>query len=396
MGNSESVRQSANREKWTRPHVKTLRDAINGWDAEAALKALETAEGRAEILEPSVGWLGRSCVERVLLQSWVDGGSLAGKVIPAMLAALDGAGRERALLAAIESDKDTQRNMQFSALAHLRSVFEQFCLSSLPGGAKLSARAADGKTALHLAARNADAELVAWLLPHCDANALDAEGKTALMIAAAHSEGADCVAALLPAADAKLADALGRTALMAAARKGEQKSVEALLPVSNPEARDTEGRTALWIALERQGRRPDTEFVMDVSRAIDQGVQIGDGHLRLLVADNPAFRAAKALAPKTRAASDPTLAADLFTRAASFGNFMAADLFADHAPAAALARAIAEAERQDFGGAMPRARAALERAQIVGALSAPTSQAASAGEGGNEAAGAPNARRPRI
>ncbi|EIL94573.1 ankyrin repeat domain-containing protein, partial [Rhodanobacter sp. 115] len=121
---------------------------------------------------------------------------------------------------------------------------------------------ADGEPALVAAAgvRDDDAEGVKLLLKHRAAvNVVDANRRSALMVAAA--EGHEQIARALRAAnaDVALADRHGSTALMEAARAGAVGIVQ-LLAEAQPDARvrDSHGRDALTLACQSAHAHADT------------------------------------------------------------------------------------------------------------------------------------------
>ncbi|MEX3614547.1 MAG: ankyrin repeat domain-containing protein, partial [Burkholderia gladioli] len=104
-----------------------------------------------------------------------------------------------------------------------------------------------GRTTLILAAGSACAECVELLLPLFEADAVDSDGKTALMVAAEAQKGAPagCVAKLAAASNVLKRDWRGRNALHHAARCGLPEAVEILAPLIDPRLRDKECENAL-------------------------------------------------------------------------------------------------------------------------------------------------------
>lgn len=110
-----------------------------------------------------------------------------------------------------------------------------------------------GRTLLISAAKAGNAECVRLLLPTSEPNAMDSDGRTALMWAAkdADAGAVECLKALLPASDVGKKDRRGRTALHLAASGGWPEAVELLAPLSDPLAVDKEGKSAFDLALVR-------------------------------------------------------------------------------------------------------------------------------------------------
>jgi len=129
----------------------------------------------------------------------------------------------------------------------------------LARGADVRAVASGGFTALHLAARGAEAAAVARLLLAAGAfpDAVDDDGETPLMRAANTVDGEEAVQVLLEAgADAAVVSRRGVTALMYAALRASVANVERLLAAGAPVERVcSEKRNALhWAALAKDNR----------------------------------------------------------------------------------------------------------------------------------------------
>lgn len=105
-----------------------------------------------------------------------------------------------------------------------------------------------GSTALMKAVSSARCASI--LLPVSDIKARGSSGQTALM-AASQSQGVDrdIFQAVLEGSDPNAVDARGKTALMLAVERGCLQNAEALLPLSDALAKDNEGRDALAVAL---------------------------------------------------------------------------------------------------------------------------------------------------
>ncbi len=120
----------------------------------------------------------------------------------------------------------------------------------IDAGAGVNARADDGWSALHAAARVRDPEIVAELLAaDADANVATPEGVTPLMIAAEHgfTEGAHILLAYNAEVDAR--DAGGRSPLAWAAAMGEVAIVAELIKRgADTSAAGRNGRTPLMLA----------------------------------------------------------------------------------------------------------------------------------------------------
>jgi ankyrin repeat protein len=116
---------------------------------------------------------------------------------------------------------------------------------------RCDARAATrhGRTPLHLAIANRDANLARKLLPLSDARQRDFFERDALMIAIDRGLE-ELVPDLLRVCDALVVDKKRLTPLMLAAALGEIASARLLLPRSDLEARDEHGRRALDLAAE--------------------------------------------------------------------------------------------------------------------------------------------------
>jgi ankyrin repeat protein len=127
---------------------------------------------------------------------------------------------------------------------------------SLANGTDANARAADGTTPLHWAARADAVDAVRALLEGgADATAADRYGVTPLQLAAVNGNAAMIALLVAAGADAVSAGPDGETPLMAAARTGVPAALETLLAAgAEVDARDREfGQTALMIAVrERQ------------------------------------------------------------------------------------------------------------------------------------------------
>ena len=116
----------------------------------------------------------------------------------------------------------------------------------------VSARSADGTTALHVAAERNDLELVTLLIAAgADANATTRYGATPLMLACVNGNRVLVDALLDAGADPNAASPHGETVLMTASRTGVASVIEALVDRgADVNAReDTRGQTALmWAA----------------------------------------------------------------------------------------------------------------------------------------------------
>jgi ankyrin repeat protein len=112
----------------------------------------------------------------------------------------------------------------------------------------------DGRTALMVAAASGFSLFIPALLPVSNPMAsASRERDTALHLAAAAGH-ASCARLLLPASNPLAVNALGRTPLMLAARHARLECVRLLLPVSDPAARDTaDGLAALHHATQGLG-----------------------------------------------------------------------------------------------------------------------------------------------
>ena len=125
-------------------------------------------------------------------------------------------------------------------------------LTLLKQKADINAPLPDGTTALHWAAANNDAKLVAELLEAgADYRAATRIGSVTPLTLACENGAADTIAALLKAgADANLPNANGATPLMFAAASGSAAAVEILLDHgANPNAQEKiHGQTALMFA----------------------------------------------------------------------------------------------------------------------------------------------------
>jgi hypothetical protein len=151
-------------------------------------------------------------------------------------------------------------------LALLPFFVEQGLLA--PVGASLAERRGrlrgfDGGNPFMMAAASGNVDCVLALAPYFDPNEADAQGRTALMMAANSIEGSNggqsgaFTPALLEAmlsvgCDPKAASAEGETVLMAAAKRAKIQWIKILLPLSDALAADSAGRTALMAAV-----RPD-------------------------------------------------------------------------------------------------------------------------------------------
>lgn len=131
-------------------------------------------------------------------------------------------------------------------------------IESVPGGRNQWRQAAtqrddSGRTLLILAAKAASSECVRLLLSASDPNAMDIDGRTALMWAAEGVRAAafECLKALLPAVDVGKRDKRGRTALHLAASGGRPEAVELLASLSDLLAVDKEGESAFDCAMKR-------------------------------------------------------------------------------------------------------------------------------------------------
>lgn len=80
---------------------------------------------------------------------------------------------------------------------------------------------------------------------------------------------ADLVELLIPLSDPNARDAEGATALIVAAETGNEAAVQALLPVSDPRLRDRRGDTALSVALTQGGDR--FEMIMSLLPSLIPG-----------------------------------------------------------------------------------------------------------------------------
>lgn len=126
-------------------------------------------------------------------------------------------------------------------------------LALLETGASVDAAQADGMTALHMAAYHDDAQAVKRLLDAgADADAANRYGLTPLSLACTNGNG-EIVAALLKAgADPNKSLPGGETPLMTAARTGRLEPVKALIAHSaDVNAKERRGQTAImWAAAE--------------------------------------------------------------------------------------------------------------------------------------------------
>ena len=102
----------------------------------------------------------------------------------------------------------------------------------------------NGKTALIWAAARTQGVCIKMLLPVSDPLAQDEKGMTALMWAAAHSRDSEGVSLLLPVSDACACDKRGISTLMLAAAFGNAAHVKILLPVSTVMSQSLDGMTA--------------------------------------------------------------------------------------------------------------------------------------------------------
>jgi hypothetical protein len=328
-----------------------LSDAVDQRDAKATLAALATAEGRAEAREPQSRWEGRTCAEQAVHVGADDGWLFVDEALPQLLDAVEPIRREKALLIALTSRASI-------------AVLELFDFDE-----PLSERLSGGVTALHLAAMAGDDCALRTLLPHSDPNAVDDEGRTALMIAAGHGAGKLAVAELVGASNARLVSNSGESALMRAAQSGPVESIEALLPVSDPDAVDHEGRDALSRALSREDSMSSVSVAQAMMQSLHHGASVSET-LQLLAMNNMAARASAALASKVKAAGDPKAAKAYFRIAVSHGNHKAADAFCDGIAAGELARAIRKADADAMRSAMPKACARLEALELAQAAEA--------------------------
>ncbi|WP_167040747.1 ankyrin repeat domain-containing protein [Burkholderia sp. Ax-1724] len=157
-------------------------------------------------------------------------------------------------------------------------------IESRPGGSRqrrLAPTLRDdwGRTPLILAAQTGSVECVRLLLPTSEPNAMDSDGRTALMWAAkeANAGAVECLKALLPASDAGKKDRRGKTALHLAASGGWPEAVELLAPLSDPLAVDKEGKSAFDLALERSDENAEPiRQVLRCALAEKEGGAIGE------------------------------------------------------------------------------------------------------------------------
>jgi ankyrin repeat protein len=147
----------------------------------------------------------------------------------------------------------------------------------LDGGADVNARAVDGTTALHWAARADSLATVTLLLDAgADAQAADRYGITPLYLAAENGN-AHVIAALLDAgADPNAVAPIGETALMTATRTGKPEALTLLLERgADVEARDPEfAQTALMLAV-REGHAEAVQLLLAHGAAVDARTRVG-------------------------------------------------------------------------------------------------------------------------
>lgn len=126
-------------------------------------------------------------------------------------------------------------------------------LHEIANGADPTSRSSmpHGPTLLILAASYGRTETVAALLPHCDANSIDAHGNTALMhcCGAVHTRSASaaeaCARLLIPHSNPSIRDRQGRGALFSAAARGTAELCRIIASTHDHAERDLGGRTAL-------------------------------------------------------------------------------------------------------------------------------------------------------
>ena len=115
---------------------------------------------------------------------------------------------------------------------------------------------------LNIAVREKNLDLVKSLLANgVDAKATNIAGWSALMLAAKYGND-DMVQILLPKSDIKAANRRGYTALMYAAWSGNEKSVKLLLPKSDVKAKNYHGLTALDLAKMRKNTDDNTRRII--------------------------------------------------------------------------------------------------------------------------------------
>jgi ankyrin repeat protein len=362
--------------------MKEFIQAIDDFDATALRKAMRTEEGRRAAGASVRQWDGRSAIGQILATGASDDFAFATEAAGALRAHLSDEALDRAVFAAAK----------LGAPADLVKRI-------LPSG-RLKTRGEGGESALFMAACVGSAALVDLLLPLSDPEAKTSDGLTALMAAAARDD-ALALAALLPHCDANAVSAGGQTALMVAAGNGAPECVAKLLQASNPDAIDSLGRTALHYAV---GQKSDDFLTSslssgEISRIVRQGgfaALSSPGLLSRVLSDNPAAKKTKLLAPKTRAAQDPVQGAALFQEAVSKNNFRAADYLSELAAENDLRAAVERATAEGLEGAMPVAKARIERFDLVSAARPDLSRRPKTSHASGTTGIAPSSRRNRV
>jgi len=147
----------------------------------------------------------------------------------------------------------------------------------LDTGADVTARAADGTTALHWAARADSLDTVALLLEAgADAAATDRYGITPLYLAAENGSAAVIAALLAAGADPNTVAPNGETALMTATRTGKAEAIALLLDRgATLDARDAEfEQTALMFAV-REGHPEAVQLLLARGADVDAQTRVG-------------------------------------------------------------------------------------------------------------------------
>jgi len=285
----------------------------------------------------------------------------AGDEISLGRALAEGKGRAQA-----REKKDGETPLAHALKKNLRDgIFDLLLKASDP-----NVRESGGGNALHIAVEFAGADRVAKIMALTEAGARDAEGNTALMLAARHRDSAALMELLLPTSDPKAVNAHGETALMLAVVNGCGHSARILAPVSDCDARDNDGCAPIHAAA-----RLDMLTVM-VERNIKK-LESGEDF------EDPATMMLNILMPFSAnpRTSDGKSAFEL---AVAESNYEAADCMSTVASREGLEWAFRAAHAKNGGGAvpavMPMAAALLEAQRIKDAISAPAQGSVSEGK----------------
>lgn len=218
-------------------------------------------------------------------------------VLPAAISGASDAGNAAsAPLKAENSDADEARLKRLLLLAADEGDAKQVAALLGHGASARFSENPGGPDALCLAAESGHLECVKLLLPHSDATRVGEHG-TALHFAAHGSGGsiadpenaAACVELLLERCDPKALDAQGETALMVAARGHSPRCVSLLIPVCGVDAivgsGQIKGRNALMIAANHaHNERAKEIFDLLAEATADLNATDGEGDTALMIA----------------------------------------------------------------------------------------------------------------